>query len=126
MIQRDDNLPDSICNICLEKLNYVIDFREMVAKSHGGLSQQLGNNEWGDIKVELEDSRVSTDLTDWKEDFNEIDQKHVDNKDIGQSLMELNNSENCKTIPGLIQGRSLFRAISVERDFTGVAAFPGI
>ncbi|GJQ81008.1 hypothetical protein Trydic_g23436 [Trypoxylus dichotomus] len=94
-IRRDDSLPDNICYVCLEKLNYVMDFREMVTKSHEALFQQLENNEWGDIKIELEDSKVSTDLhTDWKENFNERDQNCVDNKDIGQSLVDLNDSES--------------------------------
>ncbi|GJQ81011.1 hypothetical protein Trydic_g23439 [Trypoxylus dichotomus] len=101
-IQRGDNLPDNICNICLEKLNYVVDFREMVTKSHETLSQQLQNYELDGIKIELEDSEISTGLTDRKEDFNEIDRKHVDDKDIGEFLADSNDFKSgsiTETIP---------------------------
>ncbi|KRT78811.1 zinc-finger associated domain containing protein [Oryctes borbonicus] len=54
-IQRADKLPDKICKVCAEKLNSVLDFREMVTKSNETLSQRLQNDQFDENEKELKD-----------------------------------------------------------------------
>ncbi|KAI4460608.1 zinc finger protein [Holotrichia oblita] len=85
IIRNDDKLPVNICDDCLQKLNSVWEFKEMVIRSHKTLSDSSIDDKCNGNDIELNESTNMTEMFIKEESEHDV---YVKNESVEQITVE--------------------------------------